>query len=52
MDPLEAAPGAVIDGRFRLERRLGAGSTAVGLLVTDLSVANSVRTLPGYSRSR
>ena len=23
IDPLEAAPGAVIDGRFRLERRLG-----------------------------
>ena len=41
VDPLEAAPGAVIDGRFRLERRLGAGSTAVGLLVTDLSVADS-----------
>ena len=41
IDPLEAAPGAVIDGRFRLERRLGAGSTAVGLLVTDLSVADS-----------
>lgn len=35
-DPLEAAPGAVLDGRFQLERRLGAGSTAVGLLVTDL----------------
>ena len=41
VDPLEAAPGALIDGRFRLERRLGAGSTAVGLLVTDLSVADS-----------
>jgi serine/threonine protein kinase len=38
VDPLEAAPGAVLDGRYRLERRLGAGSTAVGLLVTDLSV--------------
>lgn len=37
LDPLEATPGAVIAGRFRLERRLGAGSTAVGLLVTDLS---------------
>jgi serine/threonine protein kinase len=37
-DPLEAKPGAVLGGRFRLERRLGAGSTAVGLLVTDLSV--------------
>ena len=35
-DPLEASPRSVIDGRFRLERRLGAGSTAVGLLVTDL----------------
>ena len=41
IDPLEAAPGAVIDGRFRLQRRLGAGSTAVGLLVTDLSIAES-----------
>jgi nuclease-like protein len=29
VDPLGAAPGAVIDGRFRLERRLGQGSTAV-----------------------
>ena len=41
VDPLGAAPGAVIDGRFRLERRLGPGSTAVGLLVTDLSVDGS-----------
>jgi serine/threonine protein kinase len=41
IDPLDAAPGAVIDDRFRLERRLGAGSTAVGLLVTDLTVAPS-----------
>ena len=41
VDPLAAAPGAVIDGRFRLERRLGEGSTAVGLLVTDLSVPGS-----------
>ena len=41
VDPLEAAPGSVIDGRFRLERRLGRGSTAVGLLVTDLSIADS-----------
>ncbi|MDN5789360.1 MAG: BREX system serine/threonine kinase PglW [Micrococcales bacterium] len=35
-DPLEATPGSIIGGRFRLERRLGKGSTAVGLLVTDL----------------
>ena len=41
IDPLGAAPGSVIDGRFRLERRLGQGSTAVGLLVTDLSVDGS-----------
>ena len=36
-DPLDAAPGEVIGGRFRLIRRLGRGSTAVGLLVTDLT---------------
>ena len=41
VDPLNATPGAVIAGRFRLERRLGQGSTAVGLLVTDLSVDGS-----------
>lgn len=37
VDPLEASPGAVLEGRFRLERRLGSGSTAVGLLVSDES---------------
>jgi serine/threonine protein kinase len=37
-DPLDAAPGTELGGRYRLERRLGAGSTAVGLLVTDLKV--------------
>ena len=36
-DPLDAAPGEVIGGRFRLIRRLGRGSTAVGLLVADLA---------------
>jgi serine/threonine protein kinase len=40
-DPLEAMPEAVIGGRFQLERRLGAGSTAVGLLVTDLRAGES-----------
>jgi serine/threonine protein kinase len=35
-DPLEAAPDTILDGRFRLIRRLGQGSTAVGLLVRDL----------------
>lgn len=34
-DPLDAAPGALIGGRFELIRRLGTGSTAVGLLVRD-----------------
>lgn len=37
-DPLDASPGAVIDDRWQLERRLGAGSTAVGLLVSDLTI--------------
>ena len=39
-DPLDAVQGMVLDGRFRLERRLGRGSTAVGLLVTDLAVGD------------
>lgn len=34
-DPLDAGPGAILDGRFTLRSRLGAGSTAVGLLVSD-----------------
>lgn len=34
-DPLEAGPGAILDGRFRLLHRLGEGSTARGLLVQD-----------------
>jgi serine/threonine protein kinase len=41
IDPLEATPGALIDGRFQLLRRLGTGSTAMGLLVTDTSIAES-----------
>ena len=40
-DPLEAVPGALIAGRFRLLRRLGTGSTATGLLVTDTSIGES-----------
>lgn len=35
-DPLDARPGVVLAGRFRVEKRLGVGSTARGLLVTDL----------------
>lgn len=34
-DPLDAGAGAVLDGRFTVLKRLGAGSTAVGLLVND-----------------
>ncbi len=37
VDPVDAAPNDVLDGRFRLRRRLGSGSTAVGLLVSDLT---------------
>lgn len=44
-DPLEAVPDAVLDGRFRLVRRLGAGSTAVGLLVQDLTAGEELRVL-------
>lgn len=43
-DPLEASPGTLLAGRFRLERRLGGGSTAVGLLVTD-TVDGALRVL-------
>lgn len=44
-DPLEAVQDAVLDGRFRLVRRLGAGSTAVGLLVKDLAAGDELRVL-------
>ncbi|MBK6874123.1 MAG: BREX system serine/threonine kinase PglW [Kineosporiaceae bacterium] len=40
-DPLDAVQGAILDGRFELKRRLGQGSTAVGLLVTDLLAQGS-----------
>lgn len=40
-DPLDARPGAVLGGRFRVEKRLGVGSTARGLLVTDLATEQS-----------
>jgi len=41
VDALDAAPGAVLAGRFELVRRLGAGSTAVGLLVVDHDLPES-----------
>ncbi len=39
IDPLDAAPGAMLNERFELKRRLGQGSTAVGLLVHDHAAA-------------
>src|SRR5690606_31503285 len=45
-DPLEAGPGAELaDGRFTYLRRLGAGSTAVGILVADNQVGGAQRVL-------
>ena len=40
-DPLDATPGTLLDGRFDLQRRLGKGSTAVGLLVKDLTAPDN-----------
>lgn len=45
-DPLDAGPGAVLaDGRFHYLHRLGAGSTAVGILVADQQVGGAKRVL-------
>lgn len=45
-DPLEAGPGTELaGGRFVYERKLGAGSTAVGILVRDNQVGGAVRVL-------
>ncbi|MEU5413481.1 BREX system serine/threonine kinase PglW [Streptomyces clavifer] len=35
LDPLEVAPGTLLQGRWRVRRRLGTGSTARALLVLD-----------------
>jgi serine/threonine protein kinase len=46
MDPLEAGPGAELaNGRFVYRRLLGAGSTAVAILVLDNSVGGEERVL-------
>lgn len=45
IDPLDAPPGTVIGGRFELVRRLGSGSTAVGLLVRDREAEGESRVL-------
>ncbi|MEU2034954.1 BREX system serine/threonine kinase PglW [Nocardia amamiensis] len=44
-DPLEAGPGDTLDGQFVYKQRLGSGSTAVGLLVTDEKAASAPRVL-------
>ena len=45
-DPLEAGPGAELaGGRFVYKRRLGAGSTADGILVEDRQVGGAERVL-------
>ncbi|BCO59617.1 BREX system serine/threonine kinase PglW [Mycobacterium intracellulare subsp. intracellulare] len=45
IDPLDAPPGTLIGGRFELVRRLGSGSTAVGLLVRDAEADGEARVL-------
>lgn len=44
-DPLEARPGALLGGRYKFVRRLGSGSTAVGLLITDEEARGKRRVL-------
>ncbi len=45
-DPLDAGPGdELADGRFVYKRRLGAGSTAVGILVVDHNAVDAERVL-------
>lgn len=45
-DPLEAGPGTELaGGRFLYKRRLGAGSTAVGILVEDRHAGGAERVL-------
>lgn len=44
-DPLEALPADVLDGRFVYKQKLGAGSTAVGILVLDKQVGDAERVL-------
>lgn len=46
LDPLDAKPGAVLaGGRFEVVRRLGRGSTALGLLVRDAEADDAERVL-------
>lgn len=46
LDPVDAVPGAALaDGRFTVVRRLGRGSTAIGLLVNDTHDGGAQRVL-------
>jgi len=45
LDPLDARPGDILGQRFTLIRRLGQGSTAVGLLVADAHAEDQKRVL-------
>lgn len=45
IDPLDAPPGTNFGDRFTLVRRLGSGSTAVGLLVRDSESGDDYRVL-------
>ncbi|MCE7001661.1 BREX system serine/threonine kinase PglW [Kibdelosporangium philippinense] len=45
VDPLDAGPGALLGGRYKFLRRLGSGSTAVGLLVADEAAGGKQRVL-------
>src|SRR5207244_7298150 len=45
IDPLDAPPGTVIGDRFEVVRRLGSGSSAVGLLVRDRQADGESRVL-------
>lgn len=44
-DPLDASPGTKLAGQFRYLRKLGSGSTAVGILVEDESAGDAQRVL-------
>jgi len=45
IDPLDAKPGTVLAGRFTVVKRLGRGSTALGLLVRDAADDDAERVL-------
>lgn len=44
-DPLDARPGTELAGNFTYLRKLGSGSTAVGILARDASAGDAIRVL-------